>query len=143
MRSPLDRIHRFVDGPLGALAGGAIYGGWAFFANLSAAGARRAALIGCVHFLISVFLTFAGVKVMNALFAWGGPSWRGGSSALVGALTLDYAVLVGVHLWLGTPHILLTLAPGLLPNICFCFAYTLLLLRARSNPPARTTEMTI
>lgn len=134
MQKLLDLIHRRLDGPLGALIGGAAYGSWAFYANLSA-GVRRAALIGVAHLLASFTLTFSGVKVMNALYAWARAPWRG-ASAFCGSMALTYGVLLAVHSALGTPHVLLTLAPGLLPTIGFCAGYTLLLFRA-----ARRQEM--
>jgi hypothetical protein len=127
MRTLLDTLHRWLDGPLGALIGGAAYGSWACYANLSA-GSQRAILIGLVHCATSFTLTLSGVKVMNALYAWARSPWRG-ASAFCGSLALTYASLMVVHTALGTPHILLTLAPGLLPTIGFCFGYTLLLFR--------------
>jgi hypothetical protein len=128
MRNLLDRLHRWLDGPLGALVGGAAYGSWAFYANLSA-GTARAALIGLAHCGTSFVLTYSGVKVMNALYAWARSPWRG-ASAFCGSMALTYGSLLAVHTALGTPHILLTLAPGLLPTIGFCAGYTLLLFRA-------------
>jgi hypothetical protein len=128
MRSLFDTLHRCLDGPLGALIGGAVYGSWAFYANLSA-GIRRAAIIGLVHFATSFALTLSGVKVMNALYAWAHAPWRG-VSAFFGSMALTYGVLLSVHLLIGTPHILLTLSLGLLPTIAFCWGYTLLLFRA-------------
>lgn len=139
MRKLLDMLHQWLDGPRGALIGGAGYGTWAWYANQSA-GPHRAILIGLAHFATSFTLTFCGVKVMNTLYAWANSPWRGGASAFFGSLALTYGALLAVHTALGTPHILLTLAPGLLPTIAFCLGYVLLLTRA-DDRHASSTEM--
>ncbi len=44
-------------------------------------------------------------------------------------MAFTYTLLIGVHRLIGTPHILLTLAPGFVPTVSFCVLYPLLLLR--------------
>ena len=124
-----ERLRRLMDSPLGALLGGACYGGWAVFANWAAAGHEAALRIGATHWAMSTGLTLIGVGLMNRLFRLGGGGRRGAALAFCGSMLCTYALLLSVHWAIGTPHILLTLAPGLLPTIGFCTVYSLLLLR--------------
>lgn len=124
-----DLLYRLLDSPLGALLGGLAYGAWAVWAN-HGAGWNMALHIGAAHAAMSTFLTLFGVQAMNRLFKLGRNARQGAVLACLGSLALTYALLIGVHLRLGTPHILLTLAPGLLPTVGFCLAYSLLLRRA-------------
>jgi len=128
----LDGLRRLMDSVLGAVLGGACYGAWASYANLSA-GMPGALRIGLTHFAMSTGLTLGGVKLMNRLFALSREPRLGAMLAFAGSMSLTYALLIGVHALIGTPHILLTLAPGLIPTLSFCTLYPLLLLRqARS-----------
>ena len=53
-----------------------------------------------------------------------------------------YSLIVGVHLLVGTPEILLTLAPGLPITIGFCLIFTASLIRLDdpAAPPAVATR---
>ncbi|NGY05456.1 hypothetical protein [Solimonas terrae] len=128
-----DRLRRLMDSPLGAILGGAFYGSWATFANWSA-GVHAAARIGFIHFLMSTGLTLAGVAIMNRLYHLARRPRNGAIIAFCGSMACTYTLLIGVHSLIGTPHILLTLAPGFIPTVSFCVVYPLLLLRhARQN----------
>ena len=59
-------------------------------------------------------------------------TWRPALS-ITGSLTLTYTLLISVHLFLGTPSILLTLAPGLAPTIGFAFTYAMLMYRENAD----------
>ncbi len=132
-----DRLRQLMDSPFGAILGGACYGSWACFANWSA-GAHAALRIGFTHFLMSTGLTLAGVAIMNLLFRLGSTPLRGTAVAFCGSMGFTYTLLISVHLLIGTPRILLTLAPGLIPTISFCIVYPLLLLRqARTRRTVR------
>lgn len=130
-RSAFEWLRRLIDSPLGAVLGGACYGAWAGFAN-AVAGASAALHIGLTHFVMTAALTWCGVGLMNRLFRMARDNRAGVALAFCGSLTLTYSLLVGVHLLLGTPHILLTLTPGLLPTFAFTTLYSLLLLRQAS-----------
>jgi hypothetical protein len=123
-----DRLRRLMDSVFGAILGGACYGSWATFANWSA-GAAAALRIGATHFAMSTGLTLAGVAIMNHLFALSRDPRRGAVLAFGGSMAFTYTLLIGVHRLIGTPHILLTLAPGFIPTLSFCVLYPLLLLR--------------
>lgn len=124
----LSRLHALIDSPLGAILGGLAYGLWAFAVNYHA-GAENAWLIGVSHWSLSAFLTFFGVRVMRACYGLGSfPAMRLGLS-FVGSMLFTYALLISVHRVLGTPEILLTLAPGILPTVGFASGYSLLLYR--------------
>lgn len=126
------RLHRLMDSSVGALLGGAAYGGWAVAANWQAAG-QAAWRIGGTHFAMSTALTWSGVRLMSWLFRRSDEPLAGALIAGFGALLVTYGLLVPVHLALGTPHILLTLAPGIGPTLAFCIVYSLLLFhRARA-----------
>lgn len=130
----LSRLFRLMDSPAGAALGALVYGAWAYFVNRHA-GMAHASLIGATHWMMSVAITMACVGLMRGLFGLARRPWVGALLSVSGSLGATYSVLIGVHLWIGTPHILLTLAPGLLPTIGFATIYTSLLLRERSRPP--------
>lgn len=140
-RSMFDRLHQLLDSPAGAVLGGAAYGSWATFANWEA-GVPAATRIGLTHFALTTGLTMFGVEIMNRLFARLSDPRAGALLAFSGSLAFTYLLLISVHLMIGTPHILLTLTPGLLPTLAFCSFYSLLLLRqARPNPKGASHEV--
>jgi hypothetical protein len=129
MPSPLAaRLRVILDGPVGAVLGGAVYGAWATYVN-AVLGLSAALLIGFTHFLMSAGITYASVNLMRCLFGFGSTPWGGFWIAFCGDLALTYAILVGVHLAIGTPHILWTLTPGFIPTIAFALFYATLLRR--------------
>ena len=133
-KRPSKRLHAvryMMDSWFGAVLGGGIYGAWAVWANWSQ-GANTAWGIGAAHWLTSALLTFFGTLAMRHFYGRGQPQmwgWAGSLRAFAGGLCLTYASLLAVHGVLGTQHLLLTLAPGIVPNILFCASYALLLKR--------------
>ena len=111
----------------GALLGGGIYGAWAVWANW-AQGVEMALIIGAAHWITSVLLTYFGTMAMRKFYG-DANGFVGSLRAFFGGLTLTYASLFTVHGLLGTQRLLLTLAPGIVPNILFCASYALLLKR--------------
>jgi hypothetical protein len=134
-----DRLRRLMDSVFGAVLGGAFYGSWATFANWSA-GASRAERIGFTHFLMSTGLTLAGVAIMNRLFRLGRTPSLGAIIAFSGSMSFTYGLLISVHRLIGTPHILITLAPGFIPTVSFCVVYPLLLLREARAASLHSTD---
>ena len=128
-------LRRLADSWWGALLGGGVYGAWATWANWEQ-GPRQAAVIGFSHWMTSAALTLFGTAAMRRFY--GSPeSTHGWLRAFGGGLALTYATLFTVHGLLGTMHLWLTLAPGLVPNILFCGSYAALLQRtlpARRHP---------
>ncbi|MBA4284792.1 MAG: hypothetical protein C0434_04600 [Xanthomonadaceae bacterium] len=122
-----------MDSPLGAVLGALVYGLWAFLVNRKT-GLPQAAMIGCAHWLMSVVITMSCVHLMRMLFWLPARPRHGALLAVAGSLAATYTLLIGVHLWLGTPRLLLTLAPGLLPTIGFAVVYSALLLRESADP---------
>lgn len=129
----LTRLFKLMDRPLGAVFGAMAYGFWAFFINRHA-GLPNATLIGVCHWLVSVVLTISCVTLMRTLFRLAERPRNGALLAVAGDLTLTYTLLVGVHLWIGTPNIFWTLAPGVLPTIAFAALYASLLMREARQP---------
>ena len=123
-------VRYLVDSWFGALLGGSVYGAWAAWANWGQ-GAGMALAIGAAHWLTSTLLTYFGTMAMRWFYG-DLDSRAGGLRAFVGGLCLTYASLFAVHGLLGTQHLLLTLAPGIIPNILFCGSYALLLKRTRT-----------
>ncbi len=124
-------LRYLMDSSLGAALGGGVYGAWAVWANW-AQGADTALGIGAAHWLTSALLTFFGTMAMRRFYGIG----RGLSGSLYafgGGLTLTYLSLFAVHGLLGTQQLLLTLAPGIVPNILFCSSYALLLKRTQTE----------
>lgn len=124
----LRRLYRLMDSFLGAVLGGLCYGLWAFAVNLRG-GLPHALLIGGAHWAMSVFLTWYSVTLMRTLFWLPRDRHAGAALAASGSLIVTYSLLISVHRALGNPHILMTLAPGLLPTLGFVAVYTSLLLR--------------
>lgn len=127
------RLRTIVDGPVGAVLGGSVYGAWATFANL-VLGLHAALRIGFTHFLMCFGLTWGSVNVMRKLFSLASTPRGGFWMAFTGTLTITYTLLVSVHLLIGTPNILLTLTPGFLPTIGFSLFYATLLRRTMPLP---------
>lgn len=126
-RQGLHFVRYLMDSWFGAIMGGGVYGAWAVWANWSQ-GTSTAWSIGAAHWLTSALLTFFGTLAMRQ-FCGNARGWAGSLRALAGGLCLTYASLLAVHSLLGTEQLLLTLAPGIAPNILFCTSYALLLKR--------------
>ena len=127
----LRHVRYLMDSWLGAVLGGGAYGAWAVWANWMQ-GVSTALGIGAAHWLTSALLTFFGTMAMRRFYGKG-IGWWGSLRAFVGGLTLTYACLLAVHGLLGTGQLLLTLAPGIIPNILFCSSYALLLKRTQTE----------
>ena len=132
---------RLMDGLTGATLGALFYGGWGVFAN-SAHGAAIAVRAGCAQGAMSFVVTLTGVTLMRRLYGRSGHPLTRGARAALGALAVIYSLIVGVHLLVGTPEILLTLAPGLPITIGFCLIFTASLIRLDdpAAPPAVATR---
>ena len=134
---PRDASHflrYLMDSWFGAVLGGGVYGAWAVWANREQ-GAKMALTIGAAHWLTSALLTFFGTAAMRKFYGYA-QGWMGSLRAFSGGLMLTYASLFIVHGLLGTEQLLLTLAPGVIPNILFCASYALLLKRTISGLPS-------
>lgn len=125
----LHLVRGLMDSWYGAILGGSVYGAWAAWANWEQ-GPLHALGIGTAHWTTSALLTFFGTMAMRSFYG-DGPGRAGGLRALLGGLSLTYASLLLVHTALQTEHVLLTLAPGILPNVMFCTSYALLLMRTQ------------
>ncbi len=132
----LQGLYRLMNSPFGAVLGGLVYGLWALGVNRHA-GWPHAAVIGCAHWAMSVVITMGCVALMRTLF-WLPRSPRNGALlAAGGSLLLTYTLLITVHTMIGTPNILVTLAPGMLPTIGFAVVFSSLLLRETADPAWR------
>ncbi|MES2883230.1 MAG: hypothetical protein V4709_00375 [Pseudomonadota bacterium] len=127
-------LRRAIDSFAGAVFGGLVYAAWATFANWDA-GPRLALGIGLTHWLTSTFITYSGTGVMRQFFGAATTRRDGALLSFVAGLAYTYIVLLAVHYAIGTPHIPLTLAAGVIPNVLFCSSYALLLARTRNAIP--------
>lgn len=125
-------LRRLMDGWTGAMLGALAYALWALAVNWSE-GVALAGRIALTHWVMSTLLTVYGTAVMRACSGFGRSTGERALCAFVGGMSLTYVVLIGVHLLIGTPHIALTLAAGVIPTTLFCGGYTLLLMRTQ-NP---------
>lgn len=117
--------------PVGsALVGALSYGAWTFVVNVSSGGYFIALRSGLVHAVMSFSITYGSVMLMRAVFKRAATPLQGAILAVMTALCLTYLLLISVHLYIGTPHILWTLAPGLLPTIGYDTIYSVILYRA-------------
>jgi len=128
------RARRLIDSFWGAVLGAGVYGAWATFANWDA-GWQVALTVGLSHWLMSTFLTYTGTGVMRRCYRVGRGRLEGALLALTGGLSFTYVLLIALHHAIGTPHLALTLAAGVIPNLLFCSSYSLLL--SRTLPLAR------
>ena len=124
----LPRLRRLVDSVVGAILGGAVYGAWVLYVNWDA-GVRIAGTAAAAHWAMSTLLTYCGTGLMRRCYRLGSRPLEAILFACGGGLTLTYALLISVHLAIGTPHLALTLAAGVVPNLVFCISYVSLLLR--------------
>lgn len=126
------RLRLLVESRTGAVLGAGVYAVWATAVNWDA-GAAVALRAGAFHWIASALLTWWGTQAMRRCFDWGGN--RGGSPlaraacAFCGGMGLTYGVLIALHGLIGTPHIALALAAGVLPTVLFCAGYAALLVR--------------
>ncbi len=127
----LQRIRRLADSWFGAVLGAAAYGAWATWANWSE-GPIQALRIGGAHWCASAFLTYFGTYVMRRLFGQRS-SGVAALRAVLGGLLFTYGTLLVVHTLVHTQHLLLTLAPGVVPNVLFCTGYAALLSRTQAS----------
>jgi hypothetical protein len=135
--SPHMRKLRWLTDSLGGAALGAmVYAIWAVCVNWHAS-PSLAIRAGLTHWVISTALTYCDAANMRYFFSLGRTRLEGMAFALCAGLTLTYSVLITAHLIVGTPHILLTLAVGVIPNIVYCVGYTLLLSRTTHKPTSR------
>ncbi len=126
------RVFRLMDGLSGATAGFLFYGGWGVFANWPH-GSLVALRSGLAQGSMSFVVTLSGVLLMRFLFRLPGPLWLRTATAGLGALLLIYTGIIGVHVYLGTPEIFLTLLPGLPITIGFCLVFSASLARFSQN----------
>jgi hypothetical protein len=128
------RLRVLADSLPGAALGALVYGAWAVWSNYDA-GPAMAYKIGAVHWLTSTLLTYFGTAWMRVFFSAGSTPFDGALLAGIGGLCMTYIVLIAVHTFIGTPHLLLTLAAGAIPNLLFCSGYALLLWRTAARAP--------
>lgn len=121
-------LRRLTDSLWGAALGALCYAVWATAVNWDAS-PRAALTAGFAHFLMSTFLTYTGTALMRQFFRLGSNRIEGAVIAGLGGLGFTYALLIGVHYAIGTPHIWLTLAAGVIPTLLFSGGYALLLAR--------------
>jgi hypothetical protein len=127
-RSVWSLLRRFVGSAAGALLGGMLFAAWAAFANRDGGAyvSLRSSLGQC---FVSATLTFIDARLMNRIFRFAGGDRAGAVCAVVASLVLTYTLVIGVHMALHTPHILLTVLPGMPPTVGFSLMYATLLLR--------------
>lgn len=104
------------------LGAAAIYGGWAFRANLSAgtAAALRAAL---TQACVSCATTGGMSVIIEGLFRIGRTPERGFWLAAVGASMTGAFAVITAHVLSGTPNVLLTVGPTIPIATTFAFLY--------------------
>ena len=129
----LRTVRGLMDGIPGAVLGSLVYAVWAVYANWDA-GEAHALRAGALHWVLSAFLTYFGTGVMRFFYGNAPNPLMGAVRAFCGGMVFSYAILALAHTLNGTPHILLTLAAGILPNIIFCAIYTSLLVKTIPSP---------
>lgn len=129
------RLRHFIGSPVGAVLGGVLFAIWAAFVNRDG-GAFVSLRSSAGQFLASTALTLVDARLMNDLFRRCRSRRLGALAACAGSLAFTYGLVIGVHLLIHTPHIFLTILPGIPPTLGYTFLYTLLLLREPARPAA-------
>ncbi len=115
-----------------------IYGGWGFYANY-AHGTAIALRVMLAQAAVSFAMTFVTTMLIEALLARLGHRWYGVAQTIVYTFLLCQLAVLLVHLGVGTPEIVRTMAPNLLIGATFTTVYTLGLsrmTRPQATPPA-------
>jgi hypothetical protein len=133
----LHRLRRLTDTFGGAMLGAVPYALWALFVNWQA-GPAMAWRAAATHWLVSTTLTYVDAANMRLFFGLGRTRRHSIVLAFSAGMALTYTVLFAAHTIVGTPHILLTLAAGLIPNILYCSGYAVLL--AKTSRSAQASE---
>ena len=136
------RLRGATDSFWGACLGAGVYAAWAVWANWDA-GERIAFTAGLTHWVVSTFLTYTGTGVMRRCYVRGPGAMEAAALSFCGGLAYTYALLLSAHSLVGTAHIALTLAAGVIPNILFCGSYTLLLSRTQTPPASEPALLTV
>lgn len=136
-RTSLTSLKNLMGSWMGALAGAGFYGGIVAALNWQA-GPQTAIRSALGHAAVSAALTLFGTSWMRKVFNANVTSEHRLALTFLAGMALTYALLIGMHLALQTPRMLLSLAPGLLPNIVFCATYSGLL--ARTARPCTHVE---
>ena len=110
---------------LAGLAGFAVYGAWAYYAN-SDHGTMVAMRSGLVQGGYSLLLTFVMTLVTEFMFARLGSLWL--TSATVSVILFLSAYTI--HMLVGTPEILMTILPGYVIGTIYTIVYVVGLRRA-------------
>jgi hypothetical protein len=122
------RLRHFIGSPAGAVLGGILFAIWAAFINRDG-GTLVSLRSSAGQFLLSTTLTLIDARLMLSLFRSCRHPALGAFLSASGSLLFTYILVIGVHLLIGTPHIFLTVLPGIPPTLGYTFMYTLLLLR--------------
>jgi hypothetical protein len=125
-------LKQLLGGPVGAVLGGLCFGAWTAWANWDA-GWGQALRSAAGQFCASALLTWSDARIMDWLFHRFHRRWAGATVAATGSLIGSYSLVIGVHWLIGTPHILLTLLPGMVPTVAYTVIYTTLLIHGRSH----------
>lgn len=126
------QLRHFIGSPTGAALGGILYAAWAAVVN-SDGGLFVSLRSSFGQFLLSTLLTIFDARLMHRLFVGVGGGRAGALTAAIGSLFISYAVVIGGHHLIGTPHIFWTILPGVPPTLGFTLFYTLLLSREHSH----------
>jgi hypothetical protein len=126
------QLRRFVASPLGAALGGVLFAAWAALVNRDG-GVYVSLRSSFGQFFVSSLLTMFDARLMDRLFHRFPNPRTGALMAAAGSLIGTYVLVIGVHGAIGTPHILLTILPGLPPTLGFTAMYTMLLLRENAS----------
>lgn len=116
----------------------AIYGGWGFYAN-HAHGTAIALRVMFAQAAASFAMTFVTTLLIEALLARLGHRWYGVAQTIVYTFAICQLLVLLVHLAVGTPEILRTMAPNLLIGATFTTVYTVGLSRVTRAQAAAPT----
>lgn len=114
-----------------ALLGFLAYGGWAFFCNISH-GLKMGIQSGLVQGTLSFAITLVFNSLMELLFRKTNHKWP--------TIAITCVLFIGtsywVNVWVGTPEVLWTIAPGAIFGSIYVFTYVTAL--ARLAAPAKS-----
>ncbi len=117
-----------------------LWGCWAFWMNVSH-GIRIALVVACTSGALNFVTNLLGTHILEFFFfRFSRRPWIQAPLAFFGTYSITLAVVFAAHLAVGTPELLLTLAPSISISMMLTMIYIGGLIKLKVDRKAATTE---